>query len=49
MRGVYWSTTMVPGGLCVMMAGIYRMPWWCVVNWAMDQLWVHIAVLLLVK
>ena len=38
---------MVSGGLCVMMAGICGMPRWCVINWAMAQLWVHIAVLLL--
>ena len=38
---------MVSGALCVMMAGICRMPRWCVVNWAMAELWVHIVVLLL--
>ena len=47
MRGVWRSTTMVPGGLCVMMAGICGMPWWCVINWAMTQLWVYIDMLLL--
>ena len=46
MRGLWRSTTMVPGGLCVMMAGICRMPQWCVINWAMAQLWVHLGVLL---
>ena len=40
---------MVPGALCVIGAGIFRMPWWCVVNWAMAQLWVHFVVLLLEK
>ena len=38
---------MAPGGLCVMMAGICRMPRWCVVNWAMAQPWVHVDMLLL--
>ena len=47
MRGVWRSTTMVSGGLCVMMAGICGMPWWCVINWAMVQLWVHLGLLLL--
>ena len=38
---------MVPGAPCVIGAGICRMPQWCVVNWAMAQLWVHVVVLLL--
>ena len=38
---------MVPGGLCVMIAGICRMPQWCVINWAMAQLGVHLGVLLM--
>ena len=47
-RGVWRSTTMVLGALCVLIgAGICRMPWWCVVNWAMAQLWVHLGGLLL--
>ena len=37
----------VHGGLCVMMAGIWRMPQWCVVNWDKDRLWVCLVVLLL--
>ena len=49
MRGVWRSTTVVPGALCVMITGICRMPWWCVVNWAMAELWVHVVVLLLEK
>ena len=40
---------MVPGALCVHGAGICRMPRWCVVNWAMAQLWVYLVVLLLEK
>ena len=39
---------MVPGGLCaVVMAGICRMPQWCVVNWAMAKLELHLGRLLL--
>ena len=40
-RTVWRSSTMATGGLCVMMAGTCRMPRWCVVNWAMAQLWLH--------
>ena len=38
---------MVPGGLCAVMAGICRMPQWCVINWAMAQLGMHLGLLLL--
>ena len=45
MRGVWRSTTMVPGALCVMITGICRMPRWYVINWAMAQLWVRLGLL----
>ena len=38
---------MAPGGLCVMIAGICWMPQWCVVNWAMAKLGLHLGWLLL--
>ena len=38
---------MVPGGLCVVIGGICRMPRWCVINWAMAQLGVHLSLQLL--
>ena len=38
---------MVPGGLCVIIAGICRTPQWCVVNWAMAKLELHLGMLLL--
>ena len=33
---------MEPGGLCVVMAGTYRMPQWSVINLAMAELWLHL-------
>ena len=33
---------MEPGGLCVVMTGIYRNPQSSVVNWAMAELWLQL-------
>ena len=43
MRGVSRCCTMVLGGLCVMMAGICRMPQPSVVNWAIAELCLHLG------
>ena len=47
LRDVWRSTTVVTGGLCVVVAGTCVMPQWSVANWAMAQLWGHQGVLLL--
>ena len=47
MRGVWRCCTMEPGGLCVVLAGTCRMPQSSVVNWAMAELWLHLAMLLM--
>ena len=36
---------MATGVLCAMMAGTFRMPQSSVVNWAMAELWLHLAML----
>ena len=47
MRGVWRSITVATGGLCVVMAGTYRMPQSPVTNWAMAELWLHLGMLLM--
>ena len=36
---------MEPGGLCVVLAGLCRMPQLSVVNWAMAELWLHLLLM----
>ena len=36
---------MEPGGLCVVLAGICRIPQLSVVNWAMAELWLHLMLM----
>ncbi len=44
-RDVWRSTTMAPGGLCVVLPGTCRAPQSSVVNWAMVELWLHLLLM----
>ena len=45
MRGVWRSTTVATGGLCVVMTGTCRVLQSSVVNWAMIELWLHLVLM----
>ena len=45
MRGVWRCCTMELGGLCVVLAGTWRVPQSYVINWAMVELWLHLLIM----